>query len=179
MLGSETENVQNQQRTTCAMVLSQRHTGRNTKGVRILELWRSVCVTNLRLRDLDATFSRKQATSAKQTANMASTKRKNFHLFNCDNLCDLSEVESLLKAVERNAAFKISKIVKHQLSGREIKNAVEKTIPNLRGMDYAVFVVHADECTLSFNEDSGYGKIYRALSKQVGLGKFKNEKLGE
>ncbi|KAL9963904.1 hypothetical protein ACROYT_G027459 [Oculina patagonica] len=36
-------------------------------------------------------------------------------------------------------------------------------------MDYAVFVVHADECLLSFNEDSGYGKIYRALKKQAGL----------
>lgn len=74
---------------------------------------------------------------------MASTKRKTIHLFNCDNLCDLSEAD-----------------------------VVEKTIPNLRGLDYAVFVVHAHECSLAFTEESPYGKIYKALKKRAGLGKF-------
>ncbi|KAL9963905.1 hypothetical protein ACROYT_G027460 [Oculina patagonica] len=99
---------------------------------------------------------------------MASTKRKTIHLFNCDNLCSLSEVESLLTAVEKNVAFKISKIEKHQFSGSQITDVAEKTIPNLRGLDFAVFVVHAHECRLSFNEDSGYGKIYTALKKRAG-----------
>lgn len=108
-----------------------------------------------------------------QTANMANIKRKTIHLFNCDNLCDLKEVESLLRAVEKNAAIKISKIVKHQFSGRQINDLVEKTIPNLRDMDYAVFVVHAEECVLSFDEDSGYGKIYAALKKRAGSGMLK------
>ena len=104
---------------------------------------------------------------------MANTaKRKTIHLFNCDKLCSLSEVESLLKAVEKNVAFKISKIVKHQFTTGQITEIAEKTIPNLRVMDYAVFVVHAHECSLSFNEDSGYGKIYAALKKRARSGKF-------
>ncbi len=103
---------------------------------------------------------------------MASTKRKTIHLFNCDKLCSLSEIESLLKAVEKNVAFKISKIEKHPFSGSQITDIAEKTIPSLRRMDFAVFVVHAHECSLSFNEDSGYGKIYAALKKQAGSGKF-------
>lgn len=104
---------------------------------------------------------------------MANTSRtsKTIHLFNCDKLCDLKEIESLLKAVEKNVTFKISKIVKHQFSGSQIDVLVEKTIPNLRGFDYAVFVVHANECSLSFDEDSSYGKIYAALKKRTGLGK--------
>ena len=105
---------------------------------------------------------------------MASTRRtyKTVHLFNCDNLCDLKEVESLLKAVEKNVAFKISKIEKHRFSGGQINDVVEEKIPNLRGVDYAVFVVHAHECSLSFNDDSGYGKIYAALKKRANSGKF-------
>ena len=100
--------------------------------------------------------------------NMASThiNRKTFHLFNCDNLCDLSEVETLLKAV------KISKIAKHPFRGGQITDAVERTIPSLRDLDYAVLVVHADECCLAFSEDSSYGKLYSALKGQAGVGKF-------
>ena len=48
---------------------------------------------------------------------------------------------------------------------------VHQTIPNLK-MDYAVFVVHAGECYLSFSEDSGLGKIYEALKKRTGSGRF-------
>ena len=102
---------------------------------------------------------------------MASENRKTFHLFNCDKLCDLSEVESLLKAVEKKVAFRISKIVKHPLRGGQITDEVEKTIPSLKNMDYAIFVVHANECCLSFNEDTSYGKLYGALKRQAGLGK--------
>ena len=96
---------------------------------------------------------------------LAGTKGKTIYLFNCDNLCNLSEVESLMKAVE-------NKIVKHPFGGGQIANEVEKTIPSLKNMDYAVFVVHAHESSLSFNEDSGYGKIYRALKKQAGSSKI-------
>lgn len=103
--------------------------------------------------------------------NMASRSRKTFHLFNCDKLCNLSEVESLLKAVEKKVAIKISKIVKHPFSGGQITDEVERTIPSLTDLDYAVFVVHADECCLAFNEDTSYGKFYGALKRQAGLGK--------
>ena len=102
----------------------------------------------------------------------ADTKGKAIYLFNCDNLCNLSEVESLLKAVENRIPFKISEIVKHPFRGGQITDEVEKTIPSLKDVDYAVFVVHAHESSLSFNEDSGYGKIYRALKKQTSSGKL-------
>lgn len=103
---------------------------------------------------------------------LADTKGKTIYLFNCDTLCNLSEVESLLKAVENKIPFKISKIVKHPFRGGQITEEAEKTIPSLKDVDYAVFVVHAHESSLSFNEDSGYGKIYRALKKQSGSGKL-------
>lgn len=119
------------------------------------------------MRDLDVFLGSTQL----PPADMASRNRKTIHLFNCDNLCNLSEVEALLKAVEKKVAFKISKIVKHPFTCGQITDEVEKTIPSLRDMDYAVFVVHAHECSLSFNDDSGYGKLYGALKRQVGLGK--------
>ena len=103
---------------------------------------------------------------------MASRNRKTFHLFNCDNLCNLSEVKSLLRAVEKKVAFNISKIVEHPFRGGQIADVVEKTIPSLRDLDYAVFVAHASECCLAFNEDSCYGKLYEALKRQAGSGKF-------
>lgn len=103
---------------------------------------------------------------------MAPTKVKAIHLFNCDDLCSLNEVEDLLKVVEKKLAFKTSfQIVKHKFSGGQISDMVHQTIPNLK-MDYAVFVVHAGECYLSFSEDSGLGKIYEALKKRTGSGRF-------
>ena len=101
---------------------------------------------------------------------MAST-RKAVHLFNCDKLCNLSEVEVLLKVVEKKVSFKISPIKKHQFRREQIANMVDQTIPKLKTVDYAVFVVHAGEGCLSFNEDNGYGKIYEALKKRTGSGK--------
>ena len=101
---------------------------------------------------------------------MASRNRKTVHLFNCDNLCNLSEVKSLLRAVGKKVAFHI-KIEEHPFRGGQITDVVEKTIPSLRDVDYVVFVVHASECCLTFNEDSGYGKIYGALKRHLGLGK--------
>ena len=81
-------------------------------------------------------------------------------------------MESLLRAVEKKAAVNVSKIVKHPFRGGQITDAVEKTIPSLRAdVDYAVFVVDASECFLTFNEDSRYGKLYVALKRQAGLGK--------
>ena len=79
-------------------------------------------------------------------------------------------MESLLKAVEKKVAFKISNIVKHPFRGGQITDEVEKTIPSLVDMDYAVFVVHAHECCLAFNEDTSYGKLYGALKRQAGQG---------
>ena len=73
-----------------------------------------------------------------------------------------------MRAVEKKVAFIISKIEKYPFRGGQITDVVEKTIPNLRDVDYAVFVVHASECCLTFNEDSRYGKLYGALKRQAG-----------
>ena len=103
---------------------------------------------------------------------MAPTKETYIYLCNCDNLCDLNEVEELLKAVEKKLVVKTSfKIVKGYFSGGQISDMVNETIPNLK-MDYAVFVVHAGECCLSFSEESGHGKIYEALKKRTGSGRL-------
>ena len=103
---------------------------------------------------------------------MASRNGKTFHLFNCDKLCELSEAESLIRAVGKKVAFNVLKIEKHPFRGGQITDVVEKTIPRLRDLDYAVFVVHASESCLTFNEDSRYGKLYEALKRQAGSGKF-------
>lgn len=103
---------------------------------------------------------------------MAPTKETYIYLCNCDNLCDLNEVEELLKAIEKKLVVKTSfKIVKGYFSGGQISDMVNETIPNLK-MDYAVFVVHAGECCLSFSEGSGHGKIYEALKKRTGSGRL-------
>lgn len=116
------------------------------------------------MRDRDVFLGNKQL----PPTNMASTNRRTFHLFHCDDLCNLSEVETLLRAVE-NVPFKIFKIVPHRFKREKISDVV-KTIPAL-SMDFAVFVVHASESCLAFNEDSGYGKLYEALKRRAGSGK--------
>ena len=77
-----------------------------------------------------------------------------------------------MKAVEKKLAVKTSfKIEKGYFSGGQISDMVDETIPKLK-MDYAVFVVHARECCLSFSEDSNLGKIYEALKKRTGSGRL-------
>ena len=99
---------------------------------------------------------------------MASNTPRSFHLFNCDNLCKLSEVEALLKAVKGKIPFKILHIKTHEFRREQIEEIFVSKITNLGKMDYAVFVVHAAEACLSFSDDSGYGKIYEALKKRTG-----------
>lgn len=116
------------------------------------------------MRDRDVFLGNKQL----PPTNMANRNRKSFHLFHCDHLCNLSEVETLLRAVEKEVAFKNLEIVPHLFKREKISDVV-KTIPSLR-MDFAVFVVHASESCLAFNEDSGYGKLYEALKIRAGSG---------
>ena len=119
---------------------------------------------SFQMRDRDVFLGNKQLSPT----NMASRNRKSFHLFHCDRLCNLSEVETLLRAVEKKVAFKILKIVPHLFKREKISDVV-KTIPSL-SMDFAVFVVHASESCLAFNEDSGYGKLYDSLKRRAGSG---------
>ena len=95
---------------------------------------------------------------------------KYFYLFNCDETCNLSQVTTLLRSVEGRVDFKI-KVEEYTFrTGSEttaFSKVSEETIPKLR-MDYAVFMVHAND-QLSFDEDC-YGKIYKALTKKTGSG---------
>ena len=108
--------------------------------------------------------------------NMASCSRrakqstKYFYLFNCDKTCNLGQVTTLLRSVEGRVDFKIKVGEQPFRTGSEttaFSTVAEETIPNLR-MDYAVFMVHAND-QLSFSEDC-YGKIYKALTKKTGSG---------
>ena len=107
-----------------------------------------------------------------KATNMASNMPRSFHLFNCDNLCKLSEVEALLKAVKGKVPFKILQLKRNEFRREQIEEIVFLTVPNIKTVDYAVFVVHAAEACLSFSDDSGYGKIYGALKERTGSGKI-------
>ena len=114
-----------------------------------------------------------------KATNMASNTPRSFHLFNCDNLCKLSEVEALLKAVKGKVPFKILQLKRHEFRRKQIEEIVFLTVPNLKTVDYAVFVVHAAEACLSFSDDSGYGKIYEALKKRTGWGRTEADTTGK
>ena len=124
------------------------------------------------LRDGWFFFGNKDFRLKPKATNMASNTPRSFHLFNCDNLCKLSEVEALLKAVKGKVPFKILQLKRNEFRREQIEEIVFLTVPNIKTVDYAVFVVHAAEACLSFSDDSGYGKIYGALKEQTGSGKI-------
>ncbi|XP_068686767.1 uncharacterized protein [Montipora foliosa] len=87
-----------------------------------------------------------------------------FYLFNCDETYDLKTVEKLLLDVEENYSLKISAEPLY-FGLQRMDEFVDTTLPTLK-MDFAIFVLHADESRLSINEDNagiGYAKFYRAL----------------
>ena len=55
----------------------------------------------------------------------------------------------------------------HYFSLTEMAELSEKAIPALK-MDFAVFVVHAQESRVSINDGRGYTKVYRTLMKATG-----------
>ena len=97
------------------------------------------------------------------------------HLFNCDKTYNLDSVEKLLCEIKDDIRRKLSfdielTIRKNYFSLCKMSEMCETTIPKQQ-MDFAVFVVHANESRLSINEDNagiGYAKIYRALLKATG-----------
>ena len=95
-------------------------------------------------------------------------KKKRVHLFNCDKTYDLLVVEALLRSVVEKLPFTIT-ISKHYFSLQNMSEICENTISRLT-IDFAFFVVHANESRLSINEsnDSGYTKVYRALQETTG-----------
>ena len=92
-----------------------------------------------------------------------------FDLFNCDNTYKLDSVEYLLRNMESKYDFKIL-VEKRYFRLRQMSEICETTIPKLQ-MDFAIFVVHAQESRLSINEDNvgiGYARLWRALLQATG-----------
>ena len=90
-------------------------------------------------------------------------------LFNCDGTYKLDAVERILMGVQEKHEIEFS-TDKHYFGVNEMPKFCETTIPQLK-MDFAIFVVHAEESRLSINEDNagiGYTKIYRALLQATG-----------
>ncbi|XP_022804635.1 uncharacterized protein LOC111341869 [Stylophora pistillata] len=95
--------------------------------------------------------------------------RKTVYLFNCDNTFKLDSVEALLATMRGKLEFEIS-IKQHCFKLSEMSHLSDSIVPSLQ-MDFAIFVVHANESRLSINEDNagiGYAKIYKALLKATG-----------
>ena len=92
-----------------------------------------------------------------------------FCIFNCDNTYKLEIVENFLLQVEKKYGFKIS-LDRLNFGLQRMVEFCEKTLPKLV-VDVAVFVVHANECRLSINEDNagiGYARFYRTLLQKTG-----------
>ncbi|XP_078380087.1 uncharacterized protein LOC144663028 [Oculina patagonica] len=97
------------------------------------------------------------------------SKPRRFHLFNCDNIYELSIVENLLKAVKAKLGFEFS-VEKQSFTLSEMSELSTNVIPKMH-MDFAMFVVHAHESRLLINNDNleyGYAKVYRALLQATG-----------
>ena len=98
------------------------------------------------------------------------TKSKRFYLFNCDHTFSLESVEKLLKSIESQVGFDISPVQRY-FDLRDMADVRDGIIKEHTEMDYAIFVVHANESRLSINEENagiGYAMIYRALMKKTG-----------
>jgi len=92
-----------------------------------------------------------------------------FHLFNCDKTFKFDSVEKLLRDIEEKLSFKIS-VEKHDFNLREMSEMCNSIMSGPQ-MDFAIFVVHANESRLSINEENagiGYAKIYKALLEKTG-----------
>ena len=91
-------------------------------------------------------------------------KLTTFHLSNCDNTYNLNAVEALLLKLEDKLKFKVA-VEKRYFRLQQMKKICETVIRKLQ-VDVAIFVVHAHESRLSFNEDNagiGCARFYGAL----------------
>lgn len=100
---------------------------------------------------------------------MAERSNQKVYLFNCDKTYNLDVVEKFLLEVDEKHGLDIS-TEKLNFGLGSMAEVSESTIPQLQ-MDFATFVVHAEESRLSINEENagiGYSKIYRALLEATG-----------
>ena len=88
------------------------------------------------------------------------------YIFSCDDTCNLDVVETLLSGLKEKHGIGILAF-RNQFGLSQSSEMCESIIPDLP-MDFAIFVVHANENRLSINENidgTGYSKIYSALLK--------------
>ena len=94
------------------------------------------------------------------------SRRKKIHLFNCDHLYELRVIEDLLYCCKPKLGFDFT-VENHYFSFSELAELSEKIVPALK-IDFAVFVLHAQESSLSINDGRGYTKLYKALLQATG-----------
>ena len=86
------------------------------------------------------------------------------YIFSSNDKCDLDVVGKLLSCLKEKLGIKMLAFKNH-FSLSDSNEMCESIIPDLP-MDFAIFVVHADEERFLFNEDSA--RIYRALLNATG-----------
>ncbi|XP_068685806.1 uncharacterized protein [Montipora foliosa] len=92
---------------------------------------------------------------------------KHIYLFNCDKTYNLDVVESLL--TESGLEFQIN-IVKRYFDLNTMAEMCDDIMSEPQ-MNFAIFVVHANESRLSINEENagiGYAMIYKTLQRKTG-----------
>ena len=96
---------------------------------------------------------------------------KSCFLFNCDHTCSLQPAQNLLKSIEEQVGFVISPIIQRYFDLHEMADMCEDIKKATDVMDFAIFVVHANESRLSINEENagiGYAMFYRTLMEKTG-----------
>ena len=86
------------------------------------------------------------------------------YIFNSNDTCNLDVVGKLLSCLKEKLGIKMLAFKNH-FSLSDSTEMCESIIPDLP-MDFAIFVVHANEDRFLINEDSA--KIYRALLNATG-----------
>ena len=86
------------------------------------------------------------------------------YIFSSNDKCNLDVVGKLLSCLKEKLGIKMLAFKNH-FSLSDSTEMCESIIPDLP-MDFAIFVVHADEERFLFNEDSA--RIYRALLNPTG-----------
>lgn len=96
---------------------------------------------------------------------------KSCFLFNCDHTCSLEPAQNLLKSIEEQVGFVISPIIQRYFDLHKMADMCEDIKKATDVMDFAIFVVHANESRLSINEENagiGYAMFYRTLMEKTG-----------
>ena len=121
-------------------------------------LFRCNCAYRIALRKTD----KQKFGPIEGTRRVMAVQQKRFCPLNCDNTYDLKIMEEVLLEKDEKGKFKFH-VDSLYFGLRQMTEMVETTLPTLK-MDFAIFVVHANESRLSINEDNagiGYARLYK------------------